>query len=199
MVVGGYRFTVQDASGRSLRTIEEITVPPGPGERFTFKTLTGVCIPDRLIWEGRADDGSFAPDGEYTHGVQAWDAAGNMGKSPRFVVVVDNTPPRVTVTLPYDTFSPNGDGNREVLAIKQRDASTEDEWTGEITGVSGGVVRSFRWPGVPSDLAWDGTDEAGATVPDGTYRYKISSTDRAGNHAVRRQLRRDSSHSLREG
>jgi hypothetical protein len=62
------------------------------------------------------------PDGSYWFHVESWDDNGNVGKTPEYGVVVDNTPPSISIedVQPKDMiFSPNGDGNKDTLEIKQ--------------------------------------------------------------------------------
>ena len=43
------------------------------------------------------------------------------------------------------------------------------------------VVRRFGGSGQPpSHVQWDGKDESGLPLADGSYRYRLSVTDRAG-------------------
>ena len=42
-----------------------------------------------------------------------------------------------------------------------------------LTGPDGKQVRTWSWKGEAADFVWDGTDEAGNTVPDGSYRYDV--------------------------
>ena len=98
--------------------------------------------------------------------------------------LVDTVAPTVTLDTPYLLFSPDGDGNRDVLTIEQS-TSTEDEWQAAIRDAAGEAVREYLWRGSAETVRWDGTDAAGNRVPDGVYTYEISATDRAGNTVVR--------------
>jgi flagellar hook assembly protein FlgD len=183
MRIGGYRFSVKDATGTTVRTIEESVVPPERKYQIVLRPAKGIPLPNAFIWEGRNDNGDLVPEGQYTYGVEAWDVYGNVGDSPELSVVVDNTPPSVTVSAPLQTFSPNGDGNQDTLLIRQANSSTEEEWRGEIRNAQGQSIRRQTWSGKTEDFLWDGKDDAGATVPDGTYRYTVGATDRAGNNS----------------
>ncbi len=137
--------------------------------------------PDAIRWDGTDYEGDWVDDGLYLLSVNAWDYDDNRGSSPEVRVIVDNTPPSATVTAPYLVFAPTGDGSRDTLELQHEDASTEDLWTAEITDAAGAAIMSYRWSGVPEDVEWDGTYADGSPVPDGEYRYALSSTDRAGN------------------
>ena len=74
-----------------------------------------------------------------------------------------------------------GEGAKPVLAVKQN-GSEEDEWKAAFTDSTGKVVRSYKWTSSsPLSFEWNGSDDAGAPLPDGVYSYKITATDRAGN------------------
>jgi flagellar hook assembly protein FlgD/outer membrane protein OmpA-like peptidoglycan-associated protein len=187
--VKGYRFVVLDVSGAAVRTILNKEDRP---ENRDFANLmarlvyvkTGIPIPDTLRWDGKTDDGTIAADGAYTYLLEAWDDNGNMGKSSSGTVLVKSSPPVITAAAPYLIFSPNGDGNKETLPVRQT-GSREDEWAGIIRSITGAEVRHYAWKdSVPPDFEWDGKTDAGALAPDGVYSYRVSATDRAGNPAA---------------
>jgi outer membrane protein OmpA-like peptidoglycan-associated protein/flagellar hook assembly protein FlgD len=184
MRVGGYRFTVTDSRGAAVRTVGEQVVPQERRSRIVARPPAGIRFPAAFIWEGRNDNGDLVPEGQYTYSVTAWDVYGNAGESAGSVVVVDNTPPSVILSAPYTTFSPNGDGSKDTLRIRQAESTTEDEWRGEIRNAQGQVVRRFAWAGRLEDLNWDGKDDAGLPAPDGTYGYFVAAADLAGNKAT---------------
>lgn len=65
-------------------------------------------------------------------------------------------------------FSPNGDGVADETLVEFI-ASGPVDWTVTIARPGGVAVRSSAGSGTSVSLAWDGTDEAGATMPDGKY------------------------------
>ncbi len=152
-----------------------------PGFFGRFGRPPTVSPPDAVRWDGTDYDGNWVEDGRYLLRVSAWDFRDNRGRSPDVRVIVDNTPPTAEVSAPYLVFAPTGDGSRDTLELRHKNASTEDLWSGEITDRTGAVVTSFAWEGTPETVHWDGTADDGSRAPDGTYRYRLSSTDRAGN------------------
>ncbi|MFW5685910.1 MAG: FlgD immunoglobulin-like domain containing protein [Spirochaetota bacterium] len=189
--VVGWVFEVRDEAGELVRTIENKDDRP---ENTGFQNIvdrivevrTGVAIPEQIRWDGSTDSGDRAEDGEYSFQLFAVDDNGNRGSSSRYRVFIDTTAPVVEVDAPpaeERIFSPNDDGNKDTIAIAQR-GSIEDEWTAEIVNASGRAVRTFTFADTdPEPLVWDGRGDDGAIQPDGVYRYRISSTDRAGNSA----------------
>ncbi len=184
--VKGYKFIIKDQSGKVVRTIVNKDNRP---ENLNFKNIidrlmyvkSGIKIPDKLVWDGKSDRGSVVADGLYTYYVEAWDDNGNLGKSETREVIVDNTPPRVSVKVPYKIFSPNGDGNKDTIKFEQ-EGSVEDVWNAYIEDTNGNKINKFEWKNSsPKSFSWDGKNTNGKLSPDGVYNYVIAAVDRAGN------------------
>lgn len=93
----------------------------------------------------------------------------------------DATPPAITgASASPDPFNPY----REPTVITFH-LSEQATWTVTIRDASGGSVRTFTGSGSgPQSVSWDGRDEAGTVVPDGTYAYLVDVVDAAGNAAA---------------
>jgi len=197
----GYTMTVYQGDpkdGKVVRVIANKESRPetqgvgGLWQRLIY-SKKGVPVPDKLVWDGRADSGSVAPDGSYSIEISAVDDNGNKGTVGPFPVVVDSTQPQVELSTPEATriFSPDGDGNKDTIVLKLS-GSQEDKWTLKVLDASGKAVRTVEFAAqAPSDFSWDGkadsADPAKATVvPDGVYSVVIESTDRAGNTVSKR-------------
>jgi flagellar hook assembly protein FlgD/outer membrane protein OmpA-like peptidoglycan-associated protein len=146
----------------------------------------GVAIPESLRWDGTYEDGQIVPDGAYFFVIRAQDDNDNEAVTRRYEVVVDNTPPDVQIAGITDAnkiFSPDGDGNKDTLAINLS-GSAEGLWDAGLYDAAGNKVRAFDVrENAPAPIVWDGSADMGALVPDGVYSFRIASTDRAGNHA----------------
>jgi flagellar hook assembly protein FlgD/outer membrane protein OmpA-like peptidoglycan-associated protein len=187
--VMGYRFSIYNADGELVREIRNKEDRP---ENRTLENIVqrllaveeGIPVPDTFRWGGRTDSGAVAPDGLYRFSVEAWDDNGNAGEEGPYEVVLDNTPPSAEIerlTQEDRIFSPDGDGRKDVLVFDQS-GSVELRWTGVFLDNEGTVLREYEWLDVaPDTLTWDGQDGEGQVVPDGVYRYRLSSQDRAGN------------------
>ncbi len=187
--VTGYTLTIRNEDGEVVRRIENKEDRP---ENRDFENIverllavkTGVPIPETLRWGGTSDSGSVVPDGRYEFALSAVDDNGNEGRSETHDVVVDTTPPEISVEKPTPDgriFSPDGDGNKDELTIRQ-EGSREDEWHARIEDMGEQTVRTWTWEEqAVDDLTWDGRNDDGEVVPDGVYRYVVESTDRAGN------------------
>ena len=140
------------------------------------------AIPAFVTWNGRNNAGTVCPDGNYTAKFDVEYRSGNTPSAVSLAFVLDTVPPQAELSVPYTIFAPNGNGARDILPI-QVTTEGNDEWNAIITDSSNNLVRYWNWTGkVPAyPFPWDGKDQAGNSVPDGTYTYTLSSTDEAGN------------------
>jgi flagellar hook assembly protein FlgD len=180
-----WSFIVTDEAGRIVRTIVNKDIRPEKMTAGSFlKALItpkqGVAVPATVIWNGILDSGETASDGVYYYYFTAADDNSNTSKSKSYMVVVDNTPPEITLVQPRESDKFFGEGNKAVFNIAQS-GSVEDRWTGAITDSGGRTVRTFEWAGAPQNASWDGRNDQSIPVADGVYSYHIKSTDRAGN------------------
>lgn len=153
--------------------------------RRSFAGNTGV--PEKIEFDGEADDGKVIAEGSYQGAFVARYRNGYEAKTRSPLFTVDVTAPSVNVLRPGSesmrTFSPDGDGSKDSYVIAQG-GSREEVWTARITNAAEKVVRTKTWEGTePADFSWDGADDSGRVVADGSYRYLISAVDRAGNSA----------------
>jgi TolB-like protein len=99
-------------------------------------------------------------------------------------IVVDNTPPKVNMTLDKKIFA---SGRRSSIIFTPRLLSLDeiDEWRMEILNREGKLVRRDRGYGkLPKKLIWRGVTAKHSRVEDGEYTCKFSVRDVAGNEAV---------------
>ncbi|MDR3336805.1 MAG: gliding motility-associated C-terminal domain-containing protein [Treponema sp.] len=187
--VNEWSFEIKNGNGEVVRTYRNKELrPETQGIKNIFvqfvKVKAAVEIPNTLRWDGIMDSGEIAPDGVYTFTVSASDDNGNSSSTEEYQVVVDNTPPAVSIAELSDSdriFSPDGDGNKDTLTIGQS-GSYEDRWDAGIYDAAGKRVKSFEFSNTePPEITWDGTGDEGVIVSDGVYEYRISSVDRAQN------------------
>lgn len=187
LVVKGLRLNVYDANGSLVYTKEERYPEEQP---FFEQALIAVgfygmkkpfTVPETLEWDGSNMDGGLVPEGRYTLQVDGWDDTGRTGESSVHTVIVDNTAPTAELSAPYVIFSPNNDGNKDILFIEQY-GTEEPVWDGKIENADGATVAEFSWKGSePQNFSWDGMASEEEAVPDGPYTYTLAGTDRAGN------------------
>ncbi|HRU28205.1 MAG TPA: FlgD immunoglobulin-like domain containing protein [Treponema sp.] len=192
--VDWWKLEIFDSQNNLVRTYRnKERRPETQGFRNVLDRLldvkSGVAVPETLRWDGVLESGEVAPDGSYFFTLSAADDNGNTATSPRYEVIVDNTPPAVEITAAGGSadltklmiFSPDGDGNKDTFEIVQK-GSREDLWDAGIYTAAGTKIRSFNMTkDEPKPIIWDGKNDTGAIVPDGVYSYQISATDRAQN------------------
>ena len=134
------------------------------------------------------------------------DAAGTGGFSVRFApryqldYAVENHPlgmtHRVGVSYRFGgffasskaeptVFSPTGEHAVTQIQLNAHTKADAQSWTLEIVNKAQEVVRRFGGNGqTPAHIQWDGKDETGLPLPDGTYRYHLVVNDREGRTIV---------------
>jgi len=137
-------------------------------------------IPASFLWDGVRATGVNASDGLYSADLRVEYPNGDVAEAAASGIILDRTAPEAKVSVAPALFSPNGDGRSDVAEFAQSSAPG-DEWAGRILSSQGTVVRSYSWKGDVASFVWDGTDQAGNPVGDGTYSYELTSTDAAGN------------------
>jgi outer membrane protein OmpA-like peptidoglycan-associated protein/flagellar hook assembly protein FlgD len=150
-------------------------------EGETGHTMTGKGMPaGMIVFDGKNSKGERLADGSYLGvlGVLYGNGDNPTAASPRFQI--DTTMPRAALSAPYLVFSPDGDGRKDTLTIRQF-TSVEKLWTAEVLNAANQAVKRASWQGALLEATWDGMDDGGQRVPDGRYTYRISSTDEADN------------------
>jgi hypothetical protein len=80
-----------------------------------------------------------------------------------------------------EVFSPTGEHAVTRITLAARTKADPANWSLEVIDKSDAVVRRFGGDGQPpSHLQWDGKDETGLPLPDGSYRYSLVVKDVAG-------------------
>ncbi len=160
-------LSLADASGRRVATI----VSP---RALRAGTTT-------LVWRGRDATGAPVADGRYALVVSA--AAGSQSASARTGLVVDRT--LAHFTLRPRTFSPNGDGRREVVTFGyrlERSASVRLRILAGSRPVATVVSTRQRGPASHA-VPWDGTS-GGVLVADGRLRAVLDATTSLGTRIL---------------
>ena len=84
-----------------------------------------------------------------------------------------------------EMFSPTGEHAVTKISLNARTKADAERWTLEILSKSDEVVRRFSGAGQPpAHVQWDGKDETGLPLADGTYRYRLTVKDRVGREVV---------------
>jgi len=161
--VVSHRVDIRDSAGQIVRTFQGQGLPPAA-----------------ISWDGRNAANVVVPEGMYTARLEVLYAHGIHPHAITLPFEVDMTPPRATVSAPYTIFSPHG--RRSTIPFN---VSTEanDEWEASVVNAAGTPIRTWNWRGTAPQIFWDGRDQAGNMVADGTYQFVLQSVDEAGNSA----------------
>jgi flagellar hook assembly protein FlgD len=161
-----WTLKVRDAAGQALATFSG-----------TSDTATGTWAPAT----------GSVPDGTYHWTLEATDGWGNGPLQDHGDVTVDTSPPALSLADadgPVPQFSPNGDGVGDTVGFAAGSsepgslvAAIRDAVDQAVDHVSASLVDGS------ATLAWDGRNDDGGWVPDGTYALSIRAVDRAGNRS----------------
>ena len=134
----------------------------------TQKTWSGdgSNLPASLVWDGKADSGSMAPEGTYTASLSvdygsAFAAA--TATSPGFIL--DLTPPSGTITLSSPLFSPIESSDTISLKLTASSPVAKiDSWSMDIYDPGGNVFSTWsqKWPN--DTVVWNGRNSKGELV-----------------------------------
>jgi flagellar hook assembly protein FlgD len=132
-----------------------------------------------VTWDGRTNAGAIVADGTYRLTLTATDNAANR-VSRAWNVRLDRTPASVATSVTPALFSPNGDGVVETARLAW---SSNEAITGSARIYKGTtLIRSWSISNARSGaLTWNGTTAAGAAVADGSYTFRVTGRDAAGN------------------
>ena len=161
--VTDWRIDVVDASNTVVRTFSDTGMPPAA-----------------VMFDGRGQGATALADGIYRGVLNVNYKNGDSPEGLSEPIRIDTVAPTASGSADYLLFSPDGDGELDMLPIRQS-SSVEKLWEASVINSAGSKVADWFWLGEVRPITWTGLDRRGAKVPDGTYRYVLSSTDEAGN------------------
>lgn len=147
------------------------------------KTFKSEAFTDKFTWDGKDDSGRDVKDGNYTYALKVKYAYGDEPVSAAKPIKVDTAAPVIKATADDTFFSPNKDGRKETITIKQSyQGDKSDVYSAAFVNSAGTAVKTYKWTGdVPETVDWDGLDDKGGFAPEGVYSYQISGIDTAKN------------------
>ncbi|NQU16974.1 MAG: hypothetical protein HQ564_02815 [Candidatus Saganbacteria bacterium] len=196
--VGTYTVRIYDSEGSLIRTLVN-------SQNIKSSVITGVK------WDGRDSSLAFVADGRYRIVVEVKDFTGvaaHYGNPFEKWVIVDKTPPNLAnLSVSNQYISPNSSQSTatKTTSINYSLSDNFSSLTSEANGVSlfidvyHDLSNVMRLDDVTKEVTatsssqakfWDGTIPGGSTpvgsawgsiYPDGTYTYRITATDLAGN------------------
>ncbi len=151
------------------------------------KEFNGYDFEKSVTWDGRDKSGKLLDDGVYTVSYSALFKNGDMIQSFNKSIVIDSTPPDLDIDHTPCLFSPDGDGDDELLSIlsEGRDESGIKEWKISVFAPSGDIFKTFQGRGnLPAELIWNGRSDSGEIVESAAdYFSEAEATDLAGNYS----------------
>lgn len=180
----GFSLRLQEADHVTLTIVDEdgdpVKVILDDRNLGAYENLDG----GEVRWDGRDEDGKVVPDGRYRLRITLRD---------RGRTAVDDTSIRVDTAPPTPTIlrvepAPDGGGpailprenGGDVTAIFKK-ARADASIAVYRTSPDVKLIRARDIAPGTTRWAWDGTDESGSRVPDGTYVFVARWRDEAGN------------------
>ncbi len=133
--------------------------------------------PVNFAWDGKTDQGVLAPDGVYGYRATATDRAGNTASAELANIIIDTQAAPIQLSIDLSFFSPNGDGVKDVVTFTPNVPVVRgiEQWGLSISDSGGATRRLFSGKiEMPTGFAWDGKDDAGAVLPEGSYKAKLT-------------------------
>ncbi|HET6484962.1 MAG TPA: OmpA family protein [Spirochaetia bacterium] len=161
---------------------------PGQAAVRTFQG-DGTRLPAAVIWDGRSDDGTAAPDGTYTAQLSVvYGSASQPVQVTSKPFVLDVTPPSGAVVADPPALTANEGGEIQAesfsLSASSKVASIQS-WTLSVIGPDNKPVASFSGLEPDAHVPWDGKLANGASVdPAQTYSVLAQVQDAYGNVGV---------------
>jgi flagellar hook assembly protein FlgD len=149
----------------------------------------GKEVPERLEWDGKIDNGSYAPEGKYSAMLTisyGMTYAPVVVETKSFVLAL--TPPTGSIGLSSDLFSPDGDevNDSETITITGSSSLARIvRWSLTVYDPGNSPFMSWRgaWP--PEPIVWDGKGKDGDTVESAAdYPLALKLRDEFGNVGV---------------
>ncbi len=175
-------FIIQTEKGETARRFR--------GRRF---------VPQSITWDGKPQKGKISdeypeglPSGNYYYFLKVIYRSGVNTYSFKKALILDVTPPEISLEVEPKLFSPDGDGKDDYLIIKPKikDLTPIINWKATIYTSSGKVFKTFTGSKLPENsFSWDGVSDTGELVDSGEDYYIIfEATDSAYNTGISKKV-----------
>lgn len=178
----------------SIAGLEEWKLTIQNADRKTVREFSGSTPPERILkWDGTDTAGKRLPDGPYYYSLATRYNSGNTPSSYAKEIILDATPPVLSLRFSPALFSPDGDGTNDILTLYP--SASDDfgiaRWSISIYSNAGELFKSFSGQADPApEIKWDGLSVTGDVVESAAdYFIEMEATDTAGNQVKTRRLR----------
>jgi flagellar hook assembly protein FlgD len=168
----------------------DVTVRNDAGDAVRTFTVWSASGAGTSTWDGRADDGALAPDGQYSLTYVPRDPTGLMGEPASASALL-----LTAIALATPTKAALNVSDGDALARSTTFAVTLNQparLTWRIVDMAGGPVRSIRENAPTSSgmlgFTWDGRDDQGRWVADGSYRSVVEAQTGLGAYSQERAV-----------
>jgi len=164
--IASWKLKIQDPAGTAQKNISG-----------------GEDMPMEVSWDGRDDAGRLQPEGAYEASFTVWDRKGGAFDSPPLAVVLDLSPPAISLTEQADDAPATAGQPREFrLNFSAVDLSGLAGWTIKIKDEKSKTVRTEISTGsLPAAWSFPAND---IPADAGRLYALLSVRDRAGNLGV---------------
>lgn len=149
-------------------------------------------LPDKVDWDVTDEKQKPLDDGKYFYALKGVYRSGNEPASFKKTLIVDSTPPDLDLGFTPGLFSPDGDGQDDVLTFEPegKDEFGISDWRLTVTSPTGILFKTFTGKdAVPSEIKWEGISDSNELVESATdYSVSLSAVDRAGNEFTTPQM-----------
>jgi len=142
-------------------------------------------VPSEIVWDGRDEKGNPLDEGIYNYSITGSDPAGNVSDKRISGIVLTTEYEKVSLVANRVGISPNGDGVLDTVEFVPSLSSEKNlkSWYLDFYDNQGQRVKSMEGkPPVPTLITWDGTNDSGTILEDGTYYFKMGLMYHSGNH-----------------
>ncbi len=184
-------------NGVGLKNSIEITETGSTEDRWQgqFVNASGKAVrtiawtnsaPQSFLWDGKDDSGQIVPDGVYAYSVSATDKAGNTTQGNIQNIIVDTTPTPVGLSINPAAFAPGTKSPIQTITFTFDVPVRTDivSWSFQVVDSTGAEVRRLDGNGadLPSVYVYDGKDDGGNYLKEGSYRGDLSVLYRNGHN-----------------
>ncbi|MDR0388159.1 MAG: gliding motility-associated C-terminal domain-containing protein, partial [Treponema sp.] len=179
----GNKDTIEIVQSGSQEDLWEAGIYNAMGDRVkTFEAAN--TSPEPITWDGTDDKGFIVPDGVYEYRISATDKAKNTESASLHSIVVNTIQPTVNLQIADAYFSPNGDGIKDVLTLYPGIPVTESitGWELQIRDDRADSRRTISGSegAPPAHIDFDGRNNDGTLLPEGSYLGRLSVRYRNG-------------------